>query len=229
MKFDDHIAPQIVSGIISAFCALVVGVTVAGCGASHTESGSSSARTKATSTPAAVAATQTTNTVAATTQTHGPAEPAPPPVTVKVTIPGLLPKYRIPKRYTCDGSDTSLPLRWTDIPPGTEEIAVFVIASRPLNGRPLFNWAVTGITPTSGGLSSGKLPSGAEVGRNSYGDVGYSICPVRHVHEEQFYVRVVAMSRRLEVSPGIGAEAMYRRVERSARAVGLTAGEYERL
>jgi hypothetical protein len=129
-------------------------------------------------------------------------------------------------RYTCDGADVSLPVRWSGVPPGAAELAMFVVNYRPIHGRLFFDWAVAGLSPTAHGISAGSLPSGAVVGRNSFGNVGYSVCPVKGTGEEHYIVRVVALPHQLAAKPGFDAEALFQEAERSAKAIGLGGGTY---
>jgi hypothetical protein len=147
-----------------------------------------------------------------------------------VSVPALLPGYHIPKRYTCDGADVSLPVQWSAVPHGTVELALFIINFQPVHGHFFFDWAVTGLKPTSQGISAGSLPSGAVVGRNSFGKVGYSICPVKGRRRPTSYaVKVLALPYRLPAEPGFEANRLYLEVERLTRkGVGFAAGEYQR-
>jgi phosphatidylethanolamine-binding protein (PEBP) family uncharacterized protein len=117
-------------------------------------------------------------------------------------------------------------VRWSHIPPGTTDIVVFVVNLRPVHGRNFFDWAVAGLSPATHGVSGDTLPPGAVVGRNSYGDVGYSICPAKGTREESYVVRVVALPHRLAAKRGFDAEEVYREAERSATVVGLGGGAY---
>jgi phosphatidylethanolamine-binding protein (PEBP) family uncharacterized protein len=150
-----------------------------------------------------------------------------PAVTIGVTVPGLLARYAVPTRYTCDGSDMSLPVQWSHIPPNTAEIALFVVAFEPINGKFLLSWAVTGLSPKLHDLSAGELPSGAIVGRNSFGKEGYSICPERG-KREAYVVKIIALPRRLNVAAGFDADVVYREAERMAKYVGLATVNYKR-
>ncbi len=151
-----------------------------------------------------------------------------PAVSIVVSTPTVLQEREsyIPKRYTCDGANDSLPVRWSHIPSATAEIAIFVVNLQPVHGKVFFDWALAGLNPTSHGISSGTPPPGAVVGRNSYGNVGYSICPAKGTREESYVVRVVALPHPLAASPGFNVEALYREAERSATAVGLGGGLY---
>ena len=209
---------------------IAAGVAVAGCGGSSTSSTSTSGAQPGK----ASAATSGRNTSTAPTgvspptrRTSGRSEPLP-TVSIEVSIPDLLREGYIPKRYTCDGADVSPPVQWSHVPSGTAELAVFVVNLRPVRGRFFFDWAVAGLGSTLHGISAGTLPPGAVVARNSFGDVGYSICPAKGTREEDFVVRVLALPHPLAAKPGVDAETLYREAERSAKAVGIGGGTYSR-
>lgn len=187
--------------LVGTLCAIMA---VGGCGGSSITSESSSAK----KTP--------------------PTEPVP-AVSIVVLTPTVLREGEryIPKRYTCNGADDSLPVRWSHIPPAIAELAIFVVNLQPLHGRIFFDWAVVGLGPASHGIAAGRLPAGAVVGRNSFGNVGYSICPSKGTHEEGFVVRVLALPHALTITRGFDPESVYREAERSATAVGLAGGRYQ--
>jgi phosphatidylethanolamine-binding protein (PEBP) family uncharacterized protein len=201
---------------------LTAGLASAGCGGSSTRSSRSPTGTSGGQSPRSSIGVNPP-----TRQTSGRSERVP-TVSIEVSIPTLLREGYIPKRYTCDGADVSLPVRWSHVPSGAAELAMFVANLQPVHGRLFFDLALAGLDPTSHGISAGTLPSGAVVGRNSFGKVGYSICPAKGTREEQFIVRVVALSRPLAVAPGLDAETLYREAERSATTVGLGGGTYTR-
>jgi phosphatidylethanolamine-binding protein (PEBP) family uncharacterized protein len=220
--------------------ALALATTVlAGCGGSSTSSpsapavasvSSSSQNSSAPSAPPTTTAPSapTTSTATPQTQTTGSSAPAPAPVSIEASIPGQPTGGQIPSRYTCDGGDVSLPLKWSGVPHGTVEIAIFLLNLQYVHGKPFVGWAVAGINPASHGISAGALPAGAVVGRNSFGRVGYSICPPKGAGHETYIVRVTALSRRLPLSTGFNGEAVYNEAERYAKAVGLAGGTYKR-
>ncbi len=210
---------------------LVTLTVLAGCSSgSRSTSVAKSAATTTTGTSGSQsqsvsASTTPTSTSTSPKHTSRRSEPAP-ATTIGVSIPVLLPENYIPKRYTCEGADVSLPVQWSDVPPGTAELAMFVVNLRPVDGRFFFDWAVAGLNPTSHGTSAGRLPPGAVVGRNGFGNVGYSICPAKGTGEEHYVLRVVALPHPLAVKPGFNAETLYQEAERSAKVVGLAGGAY---
>ncbi|MFN3477424.1 MAG: YbhB/YbcL family Raf kinase inhibitor-like protein [Candidatus Methylomirabilales bacterium] len=96
--------------------------------------------------------------------------------------PAFQPDQSIPRKYTCDGPDVSVPLRWTDPPPGTKSFAL--IADDP--DAPMGTWvhwvlydlpAETRELP-EGLPSQERLPNGAKQGLNDFRRVGYGgPCP----------------------------------------------------
>src|SRR5260370_19802325 len=82
--------------------------------------------------------------------------------------PAFPPGGAIPSRYTCDGADKAIPLQWTGVPSGTEELALLM-----RDPDASFNhWAFAGIPP------SARTVTGGVAGRNDFGTNGYrGPCP----------------------------------------------------
>ena len=60
----------------------------------------------------------------------------------------------IPREYTCEGSDTSPPLTWTNVPRGTKSVAILVDDPDAPSGTVL-HWLVTGLAPSTTSLRKG--------------------------------------------------------------------------
>jgi Raf kinase inhibitor-like YbhB/YbcL family protein len=105
-----------------------------------------------------------------------PSEPLPeaePSITV--TSPAFRDGGTIPKRFTCDGSDTSPALRWSGVPGGARELALVV--EDPDADR-FVHWTVLGIPPDQTGIPDGRVPAGAVETETSFGDRGWGgPCP----------------------------------------------------
>jgi phosphatidylethanolamine-binding protein (PEBP) family uncharacterized protein len=221
---------RISTGTLPAL-ALAGCVALAGCGSSSSPESSPPPEINTNTSPAAsgqVGPPATTPTGTSSSSSSTADAPNPPKVSITVKIPGLLGEHRIPVRYTCDGADVSLPIQWSHIPHGTVELVMFLANLRPIHQKPFFDWAVAGLSPSSHGVTAGKLPAGAIVGRNSFGRVGYSICPAKGTGEEDFALRLVALSHRSEAKSGFNTEALYQLTERSTLAAGLSGGIYTR-
>jgi phosphatidylethanolamine-binding protein (PEBP) family uncharacterized protein len=115
---------------------------------------------------------------------------------------------RISARYTCDGRDSSPPLRWEPIPAHAAELILFIMDMSAPGSRRVFDWAVAGLRPTHKGVSAGRLPASAVVGRNSLGEVGYSVCPPKG--RANVYVAILyALPQRLRVKAGFDPNSVY--------------------
>jgi len=76
-------------------------------------------------------------------------------------------------------------------------------------GPPIFNWAVAGLDPGSRGLSPGALPPTAITGRNSFGRIGYELCPTATA-PRLIGIVVVAVPRDLKLHQGFDAATLLR-------------------
>lgn len=117
-------------------------------------------------------------------------------MTFELSSPAFSNGSPIPRKYSCEGADTSPELRWRGIPPGTKSLALIVDdpdAPDPDAPRMTYvHWVVYNLPPESTGLppavSFDQLPSGARLGLNDWGQPGYGgPCPPigrhRYVHK----------------------------------------------
>ncbi|WP_217697420.1 YbhB/YbcL family Raf kinase inhibitor-like protein [Nocardia donostiensis] len=108
----------------------------------------------------------------------------------------------IPERYAYDGENISPPLEWGGIPDGTREIALLCEDPDAPTGT-FTHWAVTGIAPDATGVDTGALPAGSVVGRNDFGELGWS-GPRPPVGDEahRYFFRLYAVDRPLGMPEG---------------------------
>src|SRR6188472_1029564 len=126
--------------------------------------------------------------------------------------------------YTCDGKNLSPALQWQGVPSGTAELALFAMNIQPVEEKLFFDWAVAGLSPDLKEIDAGKLPKDAVVGRNSFGETGYKICPAGE--GETYMFALFAVPKKL--SPGRGFEPLDLRKEvlDASGNVGLMAVSY---
>lgn len=99
--------------------------------------------------------------------------------TLHVSSPAFAAGGAIPARYTCQGQDVSLPLRWSGVPRGARELDL-VMRDRDAPGGDFIHWRLGGIPASARGLATGQIPPGAKAGRNDFGKTGYGgPCPPR--------------------------------------------------
>jgi Raf kinase inhibitor-like YbhB/YbcL family protein len=114
----------------------------------------------------------------------------------------------IPKRYTCEGSDTSPPLAWSGAPAGTRGFALLVDdpdAPDPKAPRMTWvHWVVYRIPATATmlpeGASSAALPGGAVEGRNDFKRTRFG-GPCPPVGRHRYFHKLYALDVELPAGP----------------------------
>lgn len=109
----------------------------------------------------------------------------------------------IPVEYTCDGNDTSPPLRWSEAPQGTRSIAI-IVDDPDAPGRIFRHWSVFNIPAGTRSLEPGQpttpeLKNTTRQAKNDFGSSGYGgPCPPNgQEHEYVFFI--YALSEPLEL------------------------------
>jgi phosphatidylethanolamine-binding protein (PEBP) family uncharacterized protein len=210
----------------------IIMIALAGCGSSSTSSTNTEASLpKAVASTPAATATETTASkppVASTSTTatpptraiKAPREHLARIEKVEVSSSAVNKASLLEAHYTCDGSNISLPLRWSGIPAGTAELALFIVNLSPVNGKLFFDWAVAGLNPALHEIPAGKLPPGAVVGANSNGQTHYSLCPPNG-KAEAYVAALIAVPHQLGAKPGFNALALRVKALHEAQYQGL--------
>ena len=130
----------------------------------------------------------------------------PVPITsLTITSPAFAHQAEIPRQYTCDGSDRSPPLVWSEVPPGTRSLALIVhdpdVPDPKAPKRIWVHWVLYDIPPSATGLpeavAPAALPPGTKEGRNDWGRTGYGgPCPPigRHRYFHRLYALDTVLS-----------------------------------
>ena len=147
--------------------------------------------------------------------------------TVTLSSPAFRPGGAISTRYTCDGADLSPPLRWRNLPAGSVELLLLAI---DLDGgrTGAIQWAVGGLPSGSSGITAGRLPAGAVVGRNSAGEARWGgICGAGgRLHHVAFLL--YALDRGLGLKAGFDVATVRGGLKDATLARGLTVAAYRR-
>jgi phosphatidylethanolamine-binding protein (PEBP) family uncharacterized protein len=206
----------------AAGSALIAALALAGCGSSGSSSQSSTS-----STPAA-SATQTSSTEStATTTTSSSTTTSEKVPNIDLTLSSSVKLDPIPAHFTCDGANVSPPVTWGHLPSNTAEVDLFLFNLAPVNGKLFANWAVAGLSPKLSGVAAGRLPAGAILGRNSYGQVGYSLCPPKGPAVRYAFL-VYALPKKIPVATGFNPEALREKALHTAESAGLLGASYQR-
>lgn len=166
-----------------------------------------------------------TTTAAATTTA------SPPPAALgkfAVTSPAFADNTPIPAEYSCKGRNVSPPIRWQNIPSGTQSLALVVDDPDAPSGL-YVHWVVTGIPPATTEIGEGPLPQGATVSQNSAGKAEYfGPCPPAGTGVHHYRFQLYALSKPVTVAPTTPAPEATRTIASAsiadARTVGLYSG-----
>jgi Raf kinase inhibitor-like YbhB/YbcL family protein len=153
-----------------------------------------------------------------------------PPPTLRVESPAFGMNAAIPQQFTSDGDDIAPPLAWSNPPAGTKGIAIIVEdpdAPNPAAPTTTFtHWIVTGIRPTTTSLPGGRLPEGAVLGTNDWGNRAWQ-GPKPPIGRHRYFFKVFALDVALD-APGITREELLGTMKGHILAQGELIGTYEK-
>jgi Raf kinase inhibitor-like YbhB/YbcL family protein len=138
---------------------------------------------------------------------------------------------RIPSKYTCDGTDISPGLEWSDVPEGTRSFTI--IADDP--DAPVGTWIhwvfynILGKTRTlpEAVPPDASLPDGSMQGKNSWGRPGYGgPCPPGGTH--RYFFRLYVLDALLELRSGMSEDVVLKAMKGHILAEAELMGLYSR-
>jgi len=138
----------------------------------------------------------------------------------------------IPKKYTCDGSDVSVPLNWND--PVHETKSFALIADDPDAPRGTWvHWVLYDLPADTRELAEGipakeTLDDGAKQGKNDFGKIGYGgPCPppgpIHHYRFKQY-----ALDKMVGLRPGATKQQLLDAMKGHILAQAELIGTYKR-
>jgi len=94
----------------------------------------------------------------------------------------------IPIQYTCDGESLGIPLIISNVPKGTQSLALIVDDPDAPSGD-YVHWLVWNISPNTTDIATGVKPDGAVEGKNSSGKTDWvAPCPPSGDHHYNFKI-----------------------------------------
>ncbi len=117
----------------------------------------------------------------------------------------------IPVTYSCDGTNATPPLTWTDPPRGTKSFAL-IMDDPDAGSTPWVHWVIFNIPATARGLNEGlstdaKLSDGSIQGRSSAYSTGYQgPCPPSGTHHYVF--KLYALDTMLDLDESANKRAL---------------------
>lgn len=155
---------------------------------------------------------------------------------IELTSTALSEGQPIPQKYTGEGADLSPPLSWSDLPEGTQELAL--ICDDPDAPRGTWvHWVVYGIPATATELPegfNGSDPRGREFvgvteGKNSFGQIGYrGPMPPRGGGSHRYFFKLYALDAELQLKPGLDKPSLLDAMKGHVLGKGELMGTYER-
>ena len=148
-----------------------------------------------------------------------------------LTSDAFSPGGEIPSEYTCEGTDISPPLSWSEVEAGTKSLVLIIDdPDAPDPAAPKItwvHWVLYNIPPTATGLAAGasreSLPRGTREGLNDWKRTGYG-GPCPPVGRHRYFHKLFALDVEL---PDLGhptkvelMKAMEGRVIASPELVG---------
>jgi Raf kinase inhibitor-like YbhB/YbcL family protein len=128
-----------------------------------------------------------------------------PTLALTISSPAFGPGDMIPAIYTCEGSDTSPPLQWRDVPSGTKSLVLIVDdpdAPDPRMPKTTWvHWVLANLSPGTQSLPEGvapsALPSGTVEGLNDWKRTGYG-GPCPPVGRHRYFHKLYALDTMLD-------------------------------
>jgi Raf kinase inhibitor-like YbhB/YbcL family protein len=142
---------------------------------------------------------------------------------MKITSSAFQEGGNIPPKFTCDGGDSSPPLRIAEIPSGAKTLALVVDDPDAPSG--LFtHWIVWNISPRTNAIAERSAPQGVQ-GTNDFGRSGYGgPCPPSGTH--RYYFKIFALDRELSLASGTKRNQLDAAMKGHVVAQGQLMGRY---
>ncbi|HEX7456677.1 MAG TPA: YbhB/YbcL family Raf kinase inhibitor-like protein [Candidatus Nanoarchaeia archaeon] len=145
---------------------------------------------------------------------------------MKITSPVFANNASIPSKYTCDGSNFSPPLQFSDVP--TQAKSLVLICDDPdAPGRVFVHWTIWNINPETSEIGEGKVPDGTTQGVTDFGEVGYGgPCPPSGTH--RYFFKLYALDIILELPYSAGKEDVEKAMDGHIVAQAELVGNYSK-
>ncbi len=138
----------------------------------------------------------------------------------------------IPRKFTCDGPDVSPALAWSELPAGTQSLALIMDDPDAPVGT-WVHWVLYDLPATTRELPENapkqeELSSGARQGRNDFRRVGYGgPCPPPGPAHRYFF-KLYALDAKLNLKPGAAKAEVEKAMQGHILAQGELIGRYKR-
>ena len=154
------------------------------------------------------------------------AQSAPGPTSLKVTSSAFSDGGKIPKKYTCDSSNASPPLRIENLPKTAKSLAL-IVDDPDAPGRTWTHWLLWNIEPKTAEIREDSVPQNAVQGTSDFGSARYGgPCPPSGSH--RYYFKAYALDITLSLPSSAKKAALERAMAGHIVAKGSLIGTYSR-
>jgi Raf kinase inhibitor-like YbhB/YbcL family protein len=148
------------------------------------------------------------------------------PSSLKVSSRAFADGGKIPKKYTCDGSNISPPLRIENVPKAARSL-VLIVDDPDAPGRTWTHWLLWNIDPKVSEIWEDNVPQNAVEGTSDFGNAKYGgPCPPSGSH--RYYFKVYALNSTLYLPSSTKKAALEKAMAGHILAEGKLMGTYSR-
>ena len=148
----------------------------------------------------------------------------------------------VPEENSAYGANTSIDLSWSDLPAGTQSLALIcddpIVVDIGMMESPFVHWVVYNIPASASGLPGGMpadaVPNlsgldGLVNGNSGLGRPGYfGPRPPANGQLHAYHFRIYALDADLDLEPGLNKEALLEAIDGHVLGTGMLMGHYER-
>ncbi len=152
-------------------------------------------------------------------------------MSIKITSSAFTQNGNIPKKYSCDGVNVSLPLSWTDAPSDTKSFAI-IVEDPDAPSKTWIHWVIFNIPPADTSLSEHfptlkEMSNGIRQGTNDFRNIGYGgPCPPSGTH--RYFIKIYALNMMLKIPAGSTKQQLELAMKGHILAEGELLGKYSR-
>jgi len=164
------------------------------------------------------------------------------PETITVTSSIFDHHGMVPEENSAYGANTSIDLSWSNLPPGTQQLALICddpkVVEIGMMETPFVHWVVYNIPATASGLPAGMSSDeqvsapgleGAINGHNGLRRPGYfGPRPPANGHLHSYHFRVYALDSELDLAAGLNKDQLLEAMDGHILATGMLMGHYQR-
>lgn len=144
---------------------------------------------------------------------------------MKIKSPAFEENQMIPSTYTCDSDNINPPLEISDIPEGTQSLAL-IMDDPDAPGGTFTHWLMWNIPPSTKRIEENDWMDGAEQGMNDGGELGYmGPCPPSGIHHYHF--KLYALTTRLDLKGEISKKELEREINNNLIEKAELVGTYK--